>query len=1232
MVPPISASTAATGSSSASTEQQQHQNSCVFDMENKVDANVTVNNKMMDATLLRNALRLVHCIQKERGASCAYFASHDATASAVTASATTEEGKGDRKKTAAHSNKKMNSKKRNRFETQLQQARMGSNVALQLLTDHIITVEQRKRHLQQQQKKKNGATNDDAHAAAATTTTTGSTNKSRSKLSSRSPTLPLLNNLMKIRNLLDMNTTSSTTGNSTTSSSAQGIEEKTSRTTQPQDHHDHNHHHHPKDELVFHRILVCFNTLINFIAQEYIHKHTKILSTSSSSPSLHAMGRSSSRHRKLNTLGAALASSSNLSAVEAAAHAAAAGGGGGGLGGRQASSTDVQDSDDDEDEANIHKNCHRRTLSIDINDKLSSAWKISPVPQEFSDGGGRGGVSGYRSGSERRKIMNRIDSVGYDDDDDDDDGGGGGGENDTTLKTKSRNKSSSDGDHDLIPPPPPPLLPPRVFQQLQHPPLQPQYSRRQQNEESIFSSMRSEGSNNSSTDNIGLMIGTPSRHSERNYGERGGGGGGGAGWGSSASSWLAKIKPPSSSNLEDVARSYDSIANEAATLIRKMSFAEIAQYQNSDNNYQSYAPQQVQQQPQSPSKDDQRGVVVVNEEHQSTPRQRSKPVLAHSSSDPPPKSPTTSETTSGSGLLNHQLQQHSNQQQKDLLDLLNCFVQLKESTGVERAILSGMLAFEDATNVATRASAGEQLLKDLSFGTGIGGALAASDPENGKAATSSRAPPSAGGHVLSPQSRQRLFSDLIVEVENQRRLIAMLREFPIGNSSSRNFGDGVETMGLSNLVLELTELSPSLLELQTKILNNPGGFLKQAEQSSSFESDEEHKDSDDDDGYDEALDMLRDSFVASSIRSSTSTSSASTNMYDPETIFKVITIYMDKLHSLELLIVEELEACCQPLPGTAPSAAVKSISDSPSAPTAEEQQQNSIEESQSQETSLLNARPSLLETTASLPSLSNALRKHVLVGINGIHGTLQDGVDVANVEYVVRQVEAMSPQQIKTLLLDALQLEANNAQRAAPPALPSGDEVKSRPAPSLQHQYSSWAADEIDELNDKINSALASSSSQHSESGPSDDANRIQRRQSKILNRASSKEWEIGIYEIKFQRRIGQGASGTTYRGTWSGQSVAVKVASITEFGLDGWRTEVSALQRLHHPNVIRLLGSVYHENPLTFCLVLEYCNAGGKLCRMLQNFFAFQQAFILQLLLPFIMFQHRYRQIWQWH
>ena len=56
---------------------------------------------------------------------------------------------------------------------------------------------------------------------------------------------------------------------------------------------------------------------------------------------------------------------------------------------------------------------------------------------------------------------------------------------------------------------------------------------------------------------------------------------------------------------------------------------------------------------------------------------------------------------------------------------------------------------------------------------------------------------------------------------------------------------------------------------------------------------------------------------------------------------------------------------------------------------------------------------------------------------------------------------------------------------------------------------------------------------------------------------------------------------------------MAVKVAATTEMGLEGWTTETASLQRLHHPNIIRLLGSIYNPSPLTYCLVLEFCNSG---------------------------------------
>jgi hypothetical protein len=38
-------------------------------------------------------------------------------------------------------------------------------------------------------------------------------------------------------------------------------------------------------------------------------------------------------------------------------------------------------------------------------------------------------------------------------------------------------------------------------------------------------------------------------------------------------------------------------------------------------------------------------------------------------------------------------------------------------------------------------------------------------------------------------------------------------------------------------------------------------------------------------------------------------------------------------------------------------------------------------------------------------------------------------------------------------------------------------------------------------------------------------------------------DWEIGLHEVKFLRRIGKGAAGTTYSGKWRGEPVALKVS-----------------------------------------------------------------------------------------
>jgi hypothetical protein len=322
-----------------------------------------------------------------------------------------------------------------------------------------------------------------------------------------------------------------------------------------------------------------------------------------------------------------------------------------------------------------------------------------------------------------------------------------------------------------------------------------------------------------------------------------------------------------------------------------------------------------------------------------------------------------------------------------LLNLLNYFVQLKESTGVERAILSSVLAFGDRVDVS------------------------------------------------------RFHNDLILEVENQRNLIAQLKN--------------LRESPLRNLILELAQLSPFLLEIQNKILND--------------------------------------------------FSSLNTSDYDSEKIWKLITLYIDKLHSLELLIIEELE--CE-LPS-------KEYGDDPN--------------------------------------------QALSVAVQGLFSSSKG-------EDLVTKIESMKADELKKHILASLKATS-----------PEESKDNSLPHPTLddtpQNQYTS-------------ETAVALSKDLKKQLGDE--------KKKAVGGRRASSEWEINIYEIKFQKRIGQGASATTYLGTWTaGQQVAIKVASITEFGLEGWRTEVAALQKLHHPNIIRLLGSIEHKSPLTYCLVLEYCNAG---------------------------------------
>ena len=175
-----------------------------------------------------------------------------------------------------------------------------------------------------------------------------------------------------------------------------------------------------------------------------------------------------------------------------------------------------------------------------------------------------------------------------------------------------------------------------------------------------------------------------------------------------------------------------------------------------------------------------------------------------------------SKASSPSRRTTFQAVQQPDPKVQELLNLLPIFVQLKESAGVEHAILSSLLAL--------------QLGNDKSIGL--------------------------------------LMNDLILEVKNQRSLVAKMEQLSVGLHH--------------NLVLELGQMSPHLNELQIIILHD-------------FES-------------------------------------LQTAKYDSETIWNMITLYVDKLHSVEVLIIEELE-CSLPMPMPSPSSMVITISSAASQQT-----------------------------------------------------------------------------------------------------------------------------------------------------------------------------------------------------------------------------------------------------------------------------------------------------------
>ncbi|EJK52598.1 hypothetical protein THAOC_28110 [Thalassiosira oceanica] len=102
-----------------------------------------------------------------------------------------------------------------------------------------------------------------------------------------------------------------------------------------------------------------------------------------------------------------------------------------------------------------------------------------------------------------------------------------------------------------------------------------------------------------------------------------------------------------------------------------------------------------------------------------------------------------------------------------------------------------------------------------------------------------------------------------------------------------------------------------------------------------------------------------------------------------------------------------------------------------------------------------------------------------------------------------------------------------------------------------------------------------------------------------LAEKPSLDEWEVSLYEVEFHKRIGRGSAGTTYLAKWARQDVAVKVAATNDLGLEGWKAEIASLKKCGLPRLNHSTGAIYNPSPLTYGLILEYCNGGDLMLAM---------------------------------
>ena len=104
-----------------------------------------------------------------------------------------------------------------------------------------------------------------------------------------------------------------------------------------------------------------------------------------------------------------------------------------------------------------------------------------------------------------------------------------------------------------------------------------------------------------------------------------------------------------------------------------------------------------------------------------------------------------------------------------------------------------------------------------------------------------------------------------------------------------------------------------------------------------------------------------------------------------------------------------------------------------------------------------------------------------------------------------------------------------------------------------------------------------------------------ERRFSDLKARYLQKGVLIDASALHLGKELGHGASGTTYIGTYEGETVAVKRYSTNILcnDFDSVRNEMDIMAVVKHPNIVAFKGLCIHDNPRSASLVTAFAPNG---------------------------------------